>query len=331
MQCPWSWWNLHYLFLSLLSAGVQIGFGHCKEGSSLICIKTCSIGIIRGVKLVNFGLLSWSSFFFPVIYLTLRVSFFLSRLLLVSSSLFLFTFISFASTESFAFKYFWAFWSNFVTVFGGLFMIEKKKSSSSNPAWKAVRMTWSSASSTCSSSLLNQVTYCLSDSPSACWMLRKWPVVFLCICPPIKWRTKPLPCCSNFAIVLGCILLNYTLATPFSVIRNALHITSSVVICNNINVLNDSMWSKGSLEPSYDSSYGRRNFGGRRQFSTSMVNGKSDLQIIPSKFSPPFSFMALFNLSISFLMLRSSFSILEESSPEVLSRLLAWEFDSSSF
>ena len=62
-----------------------------------------------------------------------------------------------------------------------------------------------------------------------------------------------------------------------------------------------------------------------------MVNGESVLRIIPSKFSPPLSFIALLNSSISFLMLRSSFSILEESSPKVLSFLVAWEFDSSSF
>jgi len=64
---------------------------------------------------------------------------------------------------------------------------------------------------------------------------------------------------------------------------------------------------------------------------TSVVNGESFLQIIPSKFSLPLSFMALLYSSISFLMLRNSFSILEELFPEVLSRLLAWEFDSSSF
>ena len=141
----------------------------------------------------------------------------------------------------------------------------------------------------------------------------------------MKWRTKPLLSCSKFAIVLRGILLNHTLATPFSVVRNALHITSSGVICNSINVLNDSMWSRGSLEPSYDSSCGRWNFGGRGRFSTSVVNGESILRIIPSKFSPPLSFMAFLNSSISFLMLWSSFSILEESYPEVLSRLWAWE------
>ena len=60
-----------------------------------MCIRTCSIGIIRGVKLVNLGFLSRSSFFFPVVYPTFCVSFFLSRLSLVHSSLFLFPFIFF--------------------------------------------------------------------------------------------------------------------------------------------------------------------------------------------------------------------------------------------
>ena len=65
VRCPWFWWNLQYLLLSLLSTGVLIGFGHYREGSSLICIRTCLIGIIKGVKLVNLGFLSKSSFFFP--------------------------------------------------------------------------------------------------------------------------------------------------------------------------------------------------------------------------------------------------------------------------
>ena len=148
---------------------------------------------------------------------------------------------------------------------------------------------------------------------------------------PIKWRTKPLLSCSKFAIVPRGILLNHTLTAPFNVVGNALHITSSGVICNSISILNDSMWSKGSLESLYDSNCGRRHFGGRGRFSTSIVNGESVLRIIPSRFSPPFSFIALFSSFISFIMLRSSLSILMESSPEVLSRLLAWEFDSSSF
>ena len=63
VRCPWPWWNLQYLFLSLFSTGVLIDFSHCRERSSLICIRTCLIGSIRGLKLVNFGFLSGSSFF----------------------------------------------------------------------------------------------------------------------------------------------------------------------------------------------------------------------------------------------------------------------------
>ena len=144
---------------------------------------------IRGVKLVNLGFLSSSSFFFPVACPTLRNSFFLSQVLLVPSSLFLFPFISFASTASSAYMYFSALWSNSVIVFGGLLVIEKKKSPGNNPAWKVVKMTWSSASSTCSSSLLKWVTYCLSDSPS-CWMLRRWPVGFFMSLPPNEMTDK---------------------------------------------------------------------------------------------------------------------------------------------
>ena len=238
---------------------------------------------------------------------------------------------SFATIALSTFIYFRAFWSSSATVFGGLLVIEKKKSPSNNLAWKVVRMTWSLAFFTCSSSLLNWVTCYLSDTPSTCWMLRRWPVGFLRLCPPMKWWTKPLLSCSKFVIVPGGILLNHTLVAPFSVIGNALHITLSGVICNGINVLNDSMWFEGSLEPSYDSDCGRRNFGERGRFSTSVVNGESVLRIIPSRFSLPLSFIALFSSSISFLMSWSLFSTLVESSPKVLSRLLAWEFDFSSF
>ena len=188
---------------------------------------------------MKFGFLSESSFFFLVVCQTLRVSFFLSWLLLIPSFLFLFPFISFASAASSAFMYFWAFRSNSVTIFGGLLVIEKKKSPCSNLTWKVIKMTWSSASSTYSSSLLNQVMYYLSHSSSACWMLRRWPIGFLCLCLPKKWRTKPLLSCLKSVIVPKGILLNHTLAAPFSVVRNALHITSSGVICNSISVLND--------------------------------------------------------------------------------------------
>ena len=191
-------------------------------------------------------------------------------------------------------------------------------------------MTWSSASSTCSSSLLKRVTYCLNDSPFAWWMLRRFPIGFLCLCPPMKWWTKALLNCSKFAMLLGVILPNHTLVAPFSIVWKALHITSFGVICKSIRVLNVSMWSKGSLEPSNDSSWGRWNFGGRGWFNTSVVNGESILQIIPSRFSIALSFIAWLSLSISLLMLRSSFSTLDEFSFNVLILLLIWLSNSSS-
>ena len=66
VQCLWSWWNLQYLLLSLTSAGVWMGLGHYRDGSSFICINTCSIGITRGVKLVNLGLQFGRFFFCPM-------------------------------------------------------------------------------------------------------------------------------------------------------------------------------------------------------------------------------------------------------------------------
>ena len=146
----------------------------------------------------------------------------------------------------------------------------------------------------------------------------------------MKWWTKALLSCSKFAMLLGVILPNHTLVAPFSIVWKALHITSFGVICKSIRVLNVSMWSKGSLEPSNDSSWGRWNFGGRGWFNTSVVNGESILQIIPSRFSIALSFIAWLSLSISLLMLRSSFSTLDEFSFNVLILLLIWLSNSSS-
>ena len=161
-----------------------------------------------------------------------------------------------------------------------------------------VNTTWSSASSSCNNSLLKWVTYCLKVSPSFWWMLRRCPVGFLCRCPPMKCQTKLLLSCSKFAMVIGGILLNQTLATPFSVVGKALHITLSGVMCRCIRVLKDSMWSKRSFEPSYDSSWGRQNFARRGRFNTSVVNGESVLRISPSRFSMTFPFIALLSSSM---------------------------------
>ena len=46
---PWSLWKWQYLFLLHLLGSPFIFFGHFKEGSSLICIRTCSSGMFNGV------------------------------------------------------------------------------------------------------------------------------------------------------------------------------------------------------------------------------------------------------------------------------------------
>ena len=149
---------------------------------------------------------------------------------------------------------------------------------------------------------------------------------------PSKWNDEQNPCWAvqSLQSFLGTscwailwLLPSVMLGMPYT----SLHLGSSTIA----SILNDSMWSKGSLEPSYDSNYGRWNFGRKGRFSTSLVNDESVLRIIPSRFSPPLSFIVLFSSSISFLMLRSSFSTLVESFPEIMSHPLAWEFDSSWF
>ena len=49
VSCPWSLWKWQYLFLLFLFGSPFIFSGHFKEGSSLICIRTCSSDMFNGV------------------------------------------------------------------------------------------------------------------------------------------------------------------------------------------------------------------------------------------------------------------------------------------
>ena len=49
VSCPWSLWKQQYLFLLHLLGSPFIFSSHFKEGSSLICIRTCSSGMFKGV------------------------------------------------------------------------------------------------------------------------------------------------------------------------------------------------------------------------------------------------------------------------------------------
>ena len=49
VSCPWSLWKRQYLFRLRLLGSPFIFSNHFKEGSSLICIRTCSSGTFSGV------------------------------------------------------------------------------------------------------------------------------------------------------------------------------------------------------------------------------------------------------------------------------------------
>ena len=125
----------------------------------------------------------------------------------------------------------------------------------------------------------------------------------------MKCRTKESLNFSKLAIKNDANLLNQTRAAHLRVVRKDLHMTSSGVCCRFNNALKDSMWSSGSICPSYVFKWGSQNFGGRGHSRTSLVNGESVLLIIPSKFLDDFPFRAFFISSISFLMFLRSTSL----------------------
>ena len=53
VSCAWSLWNRQYLFLLRLLGSSFIFFGYFKDGSSLICISTCSSAYIADSELKN--------------------------------------------------------------------------------------------------------------------------------------------------------------------------------------------------------------------------------------------------------------------------------------
>ena len=70
MSCPWSLWKQQYLFLLRLLGSPFIFSSHFKEGLSLICMRTCSNSIFKGVycwfRVEEPGFLLSRSFFSPV-------------------------------------------------------------------------------------------------------------------------------------------------------------------------------------------------------------------------------------------------------------------------
>ena len=78
-------------------------------------------------------------------------------------------------------------------------------------------------------------------------MFVRHAVDFLYLCPLIKceanWALNSLKVLMEF----GVNLLNHTLVGPFSMVGKVRHMISSAMPCRCMRVLNDSRWSKESL------------------------------------------------------------------------------------
>ena len=103
---------------------------------------------------------------------------------------------------------------------------------------------------------------------------------------PMKCVTKCPLYFLKVEIVLGAILPNHTLAGPFSVVGNALHMISSETPCRCIRVLNDSKWSSGSFDPSYASTCSIQNLARRGKKVTCAMKGESIRWTSSSKLVP---------------------------------------------
>ena len=119
VSCPWSLWKWQYLFLLHLLGSPFIFSDHFKEGSSLICINTCSSGMFKGVYcwllVEEFAfLLSWF-FFSPVCAFFGRgpYSGWRERFASICSAFFLFLAIIVSSVMKF-----WAEWTSSTMAWG---------------------------------------------------------------------------------------------------------------------------------------------------------------------------------------------------------------------
>ena len=209
-----------------------------------------------------------------------------------------------AAIASSAFMYFCALISISAIVLGGFFASEATRSLDLNPILKVVNCTLSSASSTSKVSRVKHFMYDLKVSLSPCWMVSRWSAGLLGRCPPIKWRRKALLSYSKLSTNDVGNLVNHSLAAPLRVVGKERHSISSGGCWRPNVVLKVLRWSWGSLSPSNDSSWGNRNLDGTGHSRTVVVNGESVALTSLSTLRSVFSFIALLNSSISFLISR---------------------------
>ena len=151
MSWPWSWWKRQYLSLDLLLGSPFSLLGKFRVPSSLICIRTWSIGVISGVKFVNFPVDRLSSLQSPVLAIFHPLS------CCVSSCFSLFLgFSPWAKSASFAFMYLDALYSTSDIVFESFLYRENRNLPFRSPFVKAATSILSLVSSIDSASLLKR-------------------------------------------------------------------------------------------------------------------------------------------------------------------------------
>lgn len=125
-------------------------------------------------------------------------------------------------------------------------------------------------------------------------------------------------------------LLNHTRTTPLRLVGKDWHKISSGVCYRLKVILKVVMWSNGSHRPSNDSSWGRRNFGGKGHSRTLVVKGESVL-FTTSRFLSVFSLIAFLVSSISFHMLLRRLLLAPLEGSVLLKPSLLWLFSLSLF
>ena len=146
------------------------------------------------------------------------------------------------SKASSAFMYFWVFKSISSIDSGGLFVRATKNSLDFNPALNVVSCTFSLASSSYNTYLLNCFTYDLNGSHSSCLIISKWFVGLFWRCPPKKWHTNEQLSCMKLSMDDQASLLNHTLAAPLKVVEKDQNKILLGVCCRPKVILKVIMW-----------------------------------------------------------------------------------------
>ena len=133
-------------------------------------------------------------------------------------------------------------------------MSETTNSLDFNLALKVVNFTLSSVLSTSKVSRVKCFTYNLRVSFSPYLMVSKWSIGLLERCPPMKWRKKELPNCSNLSMDDVGNIVNHSLAAPLRVAGKERHSILSRGYRRPSVFLKMLRWSRGSLSPPNDSS-----------------------------------------------------------------------------